>query len=1142
MKAPWSIASLLRKEERDWFRSNDLRRRLRYGWFAREILKGGEHPVRYAFTLSALFVLIILLTYLVSEDWFVVRSWSSRQASEQLTYFTSLWAVQATIVALVYPFIIAFVALFLDRQPSSKALLQIYLVDSGGLAAGLSSLFLVLVMAVQYILLISPYFLSHSMTWIAVDSVWFVYNLVLTSWFLFRTVEFLHSDFQMKVIRQYAANVALPREIANLLRFQFFASAQKKGWIPGPEYLNGEAEGQPQVLMRSFGVRMGEVSVRRYLREQCRLTNILFWPLRIVIRGWLNKAHKVEFQVSGLANKPKLPLLVLPVIPGGIYESEVVLARVDFEPKLSSWQRLFVWMSFRFRRLRLEHRYVTAAEILADLETDARVAAGSGNVAGFEQAYVRVTELHRTLLGASLAKIDDGRMGSWALVPDIFSFIDRPVHEHWATTYRSLFDAAVSLLPREARPIRRLCHVVQHLDGPDLQRCPVEIRERILMLPTQLLYLLGTWWSQRVEEQGVLQHGSNEMALLRPPLQGAYEESLLHFVGAWDSARRVVANFPNRNGEFVWANAKDFLKLNTTHINHTCLMLLRAVARGDQAAAEWLADVISKWGGDASVYDAGPSLLYEKSNFITVQVVSRPWSAAAQSLGIDENDRRFLRTDKSVLQKYVCLTALKNYWWDIRVLTLEILLSWAAREESGPRERSLAVYVATGLLVGRQWRSGGRIKQPLSQLTASNYLTAKARQYSADSSYRQGYVAQLDSFVESAKDIVQPEMVPGRLYSYSGADDVESLQDAQLLILILLSDAPWRLGESLRRQIAIWTASNFQSTEMLMERAEAMKKRLDEVQEGFYPRLIEQLLSQTGKTHTLSEGLGRTRDALDALLTEIRNLQSEAVASAEVSPQRLQEIENAASEEGFSRETGQFPLQLFSSIVHADAPQETFSFIISKLRKGEFTDVEMAQRAVNESEYYSRAVAEGVGQTLLWDVIRQSEVRDVVAPDADSYWLALKAEAKKLKESGLTPLLILDNPTRPDWIWEWQHPDGDSIYPRPPDLSIRHEEERGDGYVIDFNEIAVFSGPLSPGESFLLARESFAGVTFRNYRTNVFVKAEVSEVAESRTLINLRLTFERSVKIGHTQIVRIKYQLGDGDSQASGKSDIREET
>ncbi len=1133
VKRPWSIASLLRKEERDWFRSNDLRRRLRHHWFDREVLKGGEHPIRYAFALSALLVLVIVLRYVIPEDWFV-GYWSSWDAAEQLSYFTSLWAVQATIAALVYPFIIAFVTLLLARRPSSKAFLQIYLVDSGGLAAGLSSLFLVLSMAVQYVML-STYSLGQAMPWVAVDSVWFVYNVMLTIWFLFRTVEFLRPDFQMEVVKRYAANVALPREIANLLRFQFFATAQKKGWTPGPEYLDDASKGQPQVVMHSFGFNMGEVSVERYLPERSRLTNVFYWPLRLAVAGWLKKASKQPpAQASGPLDKSKSPLLVLPVLPGSTYEAEVVLARVDGGPKLSLLQRMFVRMSFWFTPLRLERRHVSSAEILSDLETDARVSAGSGDVAAFEEAYGRVTEMHETLLGASLGIADDGSVGSWALIPNVLKFPDRPVHEYWANTYRSLFDAAASLLPKESRPIRQLCHIVQHLDGPELQRSPVEIRERVLLLPTQLLYSLGNWWSQRLEEQGVLQHGPNEMALLRPPLQGAYEETFLHFVGGWDSARRVLAKFPDRDHKFIWENAKNLLKLNVRHINQTCLMLLAAVARGDQAAAEWLADVISKWGGNASSYDQKPSVLYRKSDFITIEGVSQEWSAVEQSLGLDDNDRRFIGQDKSGLQRHVCLAALRNYWCDIRLLSLEILLSWAAREESKLSERSLAVYVATGLLTGRQWRGGGQTKEPLSELTASNYLTAKARQYGADSSYRQGYVAQLDGFVESAKNILRPDMVPGRVYSYSGADDVESLQDAQLIIFVILSAAEWRLGEPLRRQLAIWTSSNFQSTELVKHRAEAMKQRLDEVGDALCPELVDRLLSQMGKPHTRPEGIARTRNAIDTLLNEIAGLQSDAVANAQVSAQRLKEIEEAASEQGFSKDTGEFPLQLFSSIAYEDAPQEPFTLVISNLRKGELTDVEMAQRAVNERESYAEAVANAVGVLLLSDVIRKSEVRDVFAPDATTYWSALKEEAKALKELGLTPVLILDNPTRPDWVWEWEYPSQDGAYPRPPDLVIRHEEGRGDGYVADFNDIQVFSGAVVLGESLLFAREAFSSVTVRKYRDNVFVKADASEVAGSRTLVDLRLTLERRVRVEHKQIVRIRYEVTNSISGVNG--------
>ncbi|PAJ79174.1 hypothetical protein CJO71_20070 [Burkholderia ubonensis] len=80
--------------------------------------------------------------------------------------------------------------------------MHLYLLSSGALAAGLSSLILVVVMGIQYVAM--PYFgASVLLQWGALDSVWFVINAVLTAHFLYRTVEFLRPDVQLDVVRRY---------------------------------------------------------------------------------------------------------------------------------------------------------------------------------------------------------------------------------------------------------------------------------------------------------------------------------------------------------------------------------------------------------------------------------------------------------------------------------------------------------------------------------------------------------------------------------------------------------------------------------------------------------------------------------------------------------------------------------------------------------------------------------------------------------------------------------------------------------------------------------------------------------------------------------------------------------------------------
>lgn len=1120
---PWSIASILRQKERDWLKNNYFRRRLRYGWFERELLIGAEHPVRYAFSLLILLVLVVANGYLIPDNLFV-GCWSSWDKAEKFNYFTTLWSIQSTIVALVYPFVISFVSLLLQRRPVSKALLQIYLVDSGALVAGMSSLSLVLAMTVEYILLTS-YSLGYAVTWVAVNAVWFCYNIVLTIWFLFRTVEFLRPDFQMEVVRRYAVNVALPREVANLLKFQLLAGAQNNGWIVAPEYLDDKAKGKPQVLMRSFGVSMGEAVVERRLSVRSRLSSVLYWPLNVAVKGWIRTAERhLSSSPDRASDESKYPLLIFPVVPGRTYESSLILARVAYGPGLSWLQRLLVKVSFRFSAISLERRYVTLANILAEIEADARISADNGDVAAFEDAYESLISMHESLLAACLVTSDEGETDSWALLPDIHRFADHPLHKHWTDAYRSLFNAAVNLLPRESRPLRRLCHVVQHLNGPSVQESPVKIRENLLYLHLWLMSVLGNWWSQRLEEQGMMEHGHDQMALLRPPLQSAYEETFVHFVGGWEEARDRLAFLPDQNVLFVWSEASALMALNKRHINQTGLMLLMAVARGDQAAAEWMADVLVKWWGSAGHYEHDYNVLFGKSNFITLESISQSWSVVEQSLGLNENTYQRVRNGQSGLQRIVFLAAIKNYWLDIRLLTIEILLSWAQSEHNKLSERSLALYIVAGLLTGRHWRAGGRIADPLSELTASDYLTVKSRQYAADSSYREGYIAQLDGFVESAKNILRPAMVPGRIYSYSGADDVESLQEAQLVLLTVLSSADWNLGETLRRQLAKWTSSSFTSTDILKNRAAAMKSRLEMVGDKFCAELIDIVLVMLNKLHTRSQGVARTKAGISTLLEEIAELQSDAVANAQISTQRLREIEVAASELAFTAKLGEFPIQLFKNIVHDSTPREKFTLSITNLRKGEFTDVEMAQRAVNEKEYYAKTIANNVGSLLLSDVVRRCNVRDVMAPNDNMYWTVLKDEALRLTTQGLTPILILDNPTQPDWIWEWQYPEPDGAYLRPTDLTVREEnDDRGDGYVCDLNGIQTYSGFVAPGTSLLLARETFFRVGFREYRENVFVNAATVEVPDSKTLVDLNLTYERAVDVNFPSIVRIRY-------------------
>ena len=107
------------------------------------------------------------------------------------------WGVQATLVALVYPIVLSFVALMRQRRAHSTVALRVYILDSAVVPAGASSIGLLLAMGAQYF--VAPYgnqlFLAKYMApLLLMHGTWFAGNLFLTGFFLSHTVRFIQEE------------------------------------------------------------------------------------------------------------------------------------------------------------------------------------------------------------------------------------------------------------------------------------------------------------------------------------------------------------------------------------------------------------------------------------------------------------------------------------------------------------------------------------------------------------------------------------------------------------------------------------------------------------------------------------------------------------------------------------------------------------------------------------------------------------------------------------------------------------------------------------------------------------------------------------------------------------------------------------
>jgi hypothetical protein len=376
--------------------------------------------------------------------------------------------------------------------------------------------------------------------------------------------------------------------------------------------------------------------------------------------------------------------------------------------------------------------------------------------------------------------------------------------------------------------------------------------------------------------------------------------------------------------------------------------------------------------------------------------------------------------------------------------------------------------------------------------------------------------------VERIKDMERPDMVSSRIYSFSGADDIDSLQEQQLILLAILSSAEWNPNESLRRQVDVWISEQYNSIDILRQKVKDWLQRLEQTDE-LAPTVLSALLHRTERQHDGALGRGWARQGIEALRDLVEGRRANVLAAEPVDAERLEQIARFASSKAFQASTADFPLQLFDEVkIHHERLQD-FTLTMKQVRKGELTRVQMDQRAVNDEEAWTERMARQTGLVVLSDVLAGCNKRDLFVPNAESYWSTLKTEAARIAQRGHHPILMLDNATRPEWVWQWQHADYGGEYTRPDDLRVQRVAGRGDNYICNFNDIEVFTAPLSGGKSILLAREAFKAVTFREFAAGRFVDVAVAECLDSELLIDLKLTFSRHVDVGASEAVQLHY-------------------
>jgi len=1104
----------------EWRKYNSVLREHSWSWFQRILIAAGVRPVRSPLVLC-IFVLVLsalICGYDALEKLLLTDPTPPNTVVDQ--HFFILWSIQSTIVALIYPIVIGFVTLLLQRRHSAKASLHIYLHDTSAILTGLSALFLVFSMSVQFFFL---HMVSDSTIsgWLLIDTIWFLVNILGVIWFLIRTFDYLRPERRAAIMRIYALNYIWPAEVRCNLESNLFLGAIYYGWLPGPVYGDEKSKSKTAIITGSIGRDMGDIQVTKRKKGNWTIGDVRFRLLLLVIRSWQRREDKLasssEKKPDTLFGMRDSRLLILPSVPGEPFDPEVGLCRTKGGTGLKLWERWLIRQSFYLIPLKDNLPSLSISDLLNDFITEIQVYLQSGEEVVFTEALRELIDLHSSLIQSGDFINDFGKNDNYTnLVDRNHVFFGDRVHALWGREYRRLIDASVARLSISNVYFNHMVNVSGWLISRLEKIRPIEILCHLLNLSRYLHYRLNRWWSKTGEEQGSLKHDPCEPCTLHSPAFTIYESAIKQFIGNWESLKDI--HFPpSRDEKQTWDEYGDYTKLFAEHLKGTLYMLFDSLSLGNSEGSEWLCDGLIKWWSTTRFGFDDYHYYIRDKRMLTLELIGKPWDEAKKAI-----DLSVVGGDEDNAPKVLWSACIYNYWTDLCCVSLYAIIQIG---KYCVCEKSLPAQLIQALARGRALREGGsEIVRQWPIKTVEDLLVAIIRQYYFDGGYRQGYRLGIDNVVEGILGQGKPAMVPGRVYSGWGLEDLDALRDGQLALLCLLVKKDWLPSPKLMKTIQKWGIQDDRGLRAFVESLKQLKTRLNETEFQEYQSLYLCVKQMFNDCDDFQDAITLVGAGFDQLIKDIEGFRFEQLSDAQVSYERLSEVAQWGSRSGFNKITADVPISLFREVRHSDKKYTEHSLVLRKMNKGEFVKPEMAQRVSNEDEWFDHTVKSHVAVSVMAHVLKNLDIEIVDVDEPNLYWEHIKTAAINIRKEGGSPILFVASRADPRWLMDWIRSSYGDRVSRPEDLQFhRGNQFDCEGYMGSLNDIPVYIAPIGTGSSYLVPKETLDVILFTEFEKGVFLRVAFEPVEGKDTLINLRLSWFSRLDLEKRKCWQLRY-------------------
>ena len=1081
-------------------------RAYRYPFLKRSVMAIGRHPTRAIVAVTFLYCCSLMLGELERITQLELQDQTIKDFG---TVNVGILGVQAALIGLVFPLVIAFVGLLSQSRASFATRLTIYIESTAAIFTGISSLLLCLAVAIQ-LSLASQLGANSILTSTVLNLLWFIANVLSLSYFVLRTIAYMHPARRTPLIREYVANVVWPCELRETVTRNRWDGVIHYGYLP-------KGSEDPDIFEPGRGARTwygpvdyGEPRVGCQLWRKKRLVNVRFAMLRPIVENWLSEAGEHAGKVQHD--------FVVPVEPGREYEGEFPLVRAT--TTLGPVSTFGIWSSFTFRTVRKDHGAITSSvDLLREMIADLIALVDGRQVEEFTTQLREVLDFHLFLYELAQSPVEDFNYALIGPGGGLFGF-SRNLGPSWVHAYRDLIARAAERLFEESGFFGRLAHSPSTIYGGAIGTVAPKALYPLLHFADHLVYRL----MEREVDGKTIATAAREVEVPALPFtrrQEILEEAWRDMAAGWESLLQEIAVRSARSelDDWSWEDFQRIAENVADHLRLTTEMVGRAVWQACPMATRWTCDLLLHWRHQAQrARDMHGKYWLLQSEGLTLSVVDRPWDEVkALPLGPD---------GQALTPAGIFSVIVHNVWLDHLVTMASLSIHWAIHHTAS----ETPVTAARMLLQDEPYDVGdigNRGPQPLS---GAEILVSILRVSGADARYSdRGYSGRFDHLLEGLGDLSKRPSVSMRIYSSHGGLSFDALPLAHVLAIMATSTGKQGLNLSLRRQLTDG------DDEVLLRRKtylEALSRATDQTDEDKHRALLDAICNLGAAP--FEARLEHAKQLLGEALAVLAEHRENAIADAPIDPERIRAVTLAAAENAFK--PTRFPLQFFAEIEGTADELEVFTLNIQGQDKGSYINPPMGNIVVNEYEWWRDVMSERVASIVWSTILRDAKFQELKGQTPEEFWWAVREGSARIREAGNDPVLVVASMAHPKWLSDWRWPNGPDKTDKPHDLVITEALDQAEGYSFSMNDTPVFEAQSPYGQAVLLPVQMLAKLRYHDYDGGVPLALEFTVSEEDRWKGTMSARFQRDVELANLEGYCIRFALEERNSQKTERA------